>query len=81
MNGYGLIGTGAAYREQAASGLQEAAKQETDRNITNKQLDAQAEAAKKQTGSTLGAAAGFMLGGPVGAVIGSIGGSILGGLF
>jgi hypothetical protein len=81
MSGYGLIGTGADYRQQAAQGLQQAAEQETDRNIQNKQIKQQAKAANQQLGAAGGAMAGFMIGGPVGAVIGGLGGAILGGLF
>lgn len=81
MSGYGLIGTGTEYRQQAAAGLQAAAREETNRDIDNKQIKAQRHAANQQLGAAGGAAAGAMIGGPIGALIGGIAGGLLGGSF
>ncbi len=67
--GYGLIDIGAQTRNQAMSGLREAARLEQQRENMNKELKAQQ---KQATMSSVGAGAGmgFLAGGPIGALIG-----------
>lgn len=79
---YGLVGTGIEYRQQAMQGLQQAAQEETNRQIENKQIQAQHHAANQQLGALGGAVGALALGfGPVGALIGALGGGVMGGLF
>ena len=78
--GAGLIGVGAQQQGEALDLIGQAADQENQRNIANKQQKAQTKATNAQTGATLGATAGMAFG-PIGAVVGGIAGGILGGLF
>ncbi len=79
MTGYGLIGTGAAYRDQATRGLAVAADAENKREIQKKEMESQRKAATQQLGASGGGMIGFAVGGPIGAVVGAIAGALLGG--
>lgn len=72
----GLIGTGQAYKDLARASLQEVARTQQQRKITNDQLEAQQKQAtisNVAAGAGLGAsiAAGTSVGGPWGAAIGA----------
>lgn len=75
------IGSGEFYANQGQSLLSGAAEDETKRNMQNKALKQQDEAAKSQLGATAGAVAGMAIGGPVGAGIGAVAGGLLGRVF
>lgn len=85
MAGYGVGATlaslGTAAKNDAMNSLGQVANQETQREATNKQLDAQRKQGNQQLGATGGALAGFAIGGPVGAMIGGTVGAIASGLF
>jgi len=85
MAGYGVGATlaslGTAAKNDAMNSLGQAANQETQREATNKQIDAQRKQGNQQLTATAGALGGFALGGPVGAMIGGAVGAIAGGLF
>jgi len=82
--GGGLVSVGLGQQRQAADMLGDAADQETERNIGNRQREQQRKAGNVQLGATGGAMAGAYYGaslGPWGAVIGGVAGAIAGGLF
>lgn len=86
MAAYGLGASlaGAAQQQQAeATGLlAQAAKQETQRDMTNQSLRAQAKAGNAQLGSALGTMGAVALGaGPWGIALGALAGGVAGGLF
>lgn len=92
MAGYGvgasLASLGTAAKNDAMGSLGQVANQETQREATNKQIDAQKKAGNQQLATTVGALGGFALGaqagavgGPMGALIGGAVGAIAGGLF
>lgn len=68
--GYGILDIGAQTRQQALTGLRDAANQDQQREAANENLKQQ----KKQgTMSAIGTGAsmGFMIGGPVGGLVGA----------
>lgn len=82
--GSGLSGLGTQVEQSAMGGLQEAAQQETQRNISNDQMEQQRHAGNVQLGATAGALAGMQWGsaaGPYGALIGAVAGGLAGSLF
>lgn len=82
--GGGLVSAGMGQQQQAADMLARAADQEQERNLGNRQREAQRKAGNVQLGATAGAAAGAYYGasaGPWGALIGGVVGAIGGGLF
>lgn len=77
-----MINLGRGIATGGTSALLDAAKNETARNNTNKQLDAQNDAAKKSGGASLvGAGIGAVFGGPVGMAIGAGLGGAIGSIF
>ncbi|MDP1542408.1 MAG: hypothetical protein Q8L99_04585 [Polycyclovorans sp.] len=66
----GLIGTGQAYKDLARGSLQEVARTEQQRKITNDQLEAQQKQGMISNVAS-GAGLGFAVGGPAGAAIGA----------
>lgn len=77
--GGGLAAAGLQEQQQAADILGEAAKQEQDRNIGNRNMERAAKAGNVQLGAMGGAALGFQFGGPVGGMVGGLLGAIGGG--
>ena len=76
--GGGLAGQAVTEQAQATGDLAKVAQDETQRNITNQNLEQQDAAGDSQLGATAGAAAGFMYAGPWGAVAGGLIGGLLG---
>lgn len=76
--GGGLAGYGMGQMQEATQLLGETAKQETQRDMENKQLKQQAKAGNAQLGATAGAMYGSTFG-PWGTVIGGLIGGIAGG--
>ena len=88
--GLGASLAGAAQQQQAEATalLAQSAKQEAEREMTNKGLEQQRKSGNTALGSTAGAMAGMAIGaqygsagGPWGAAIGAVVGAIAGGLF
>jgi hypothetical protein len=79
--GGGLAGAAESREQQAMQMLGDVAAQETQRNVTNKQIAAQEKAGNMQLGSTLGAAVGTAVMPGVGTLIGGVLGGLAGGLF
>jgi outer membrane lipoprotein SlyB len=86
--GASLASLGTAAKNDAMNSLGQVANQESQREATNKQIDAQKKAGNQQLATTVGALGGFALGaqagsvgGPMGALIGGAVGAIAGGLF
>ena len=82
--GGGLVSAGLGEQDQAAQILGNAAEQEQQRNLGNKQARQAAKAGNVQLGATGGAMAGMYYGaslGPWGALIGGAIGAVAGGLF
>ena len=78
--GGGLAGAGLSQEQEAAQLLGTAATQETQRNVANAEMKAQAKAGGMQLGSTLGATVGSAFG-PVGTLVGGVLGGLAGSLF
>jgi hypothetical protein len=78
--GGGLVSVGLGQQRQASDMLGNAADQEAERNIGNRQREQQRKAGNVQLGATAGAYYGSSLG-PYGALIGGVVGAIGGGLF
>ena len=86
--GYGLLQTGQSTKNQAMSGLQNAAQLENNRNQMNenlksaeKQEKVSTTAAGATTGAMVGMEVGGSAGGPWGAAIGAAAGFLLSELF
>lgn len=78
--GANLATLGASRGREALQLAGEAASMEQRRNISNQQIEQQAEMGNRQLGSTVGAAIGTAWG-PVGTLLGGAIGSVAGGLF
>ncbi|MER2492323.1 YMGG-like glycine zipper-containing protein [Catenovulum sediminis] len=85
--GYGILSRGTQTRQQAMGLMRDNAREETQRNMQNAQLE-RAEKTEKVSGTTTGAMAGAYLGaqagsigGPAGAAIGAVAGYALTELF
>jgi len=69
--GYGLLNAGNSTKRQALSGLRSSAREETNRNIANRNIKLQGDMADKQligTGASLGAAYGVSTVGTAGSL-------------
>ena len=88
MAGYGMGASLASYgqgqQQEAMGQLGAVAREETQREISNKQAEAQRKSGNVQLGATAGAMAGMAYGsalGPWGAMVGGLVGAVAGGLF
>lgn len=84
IGGGSLVSQGQDQLRSASAMLSDAAAQETQRNITNQQMERDRKSGNAQLGATVGALAGAKFGaalGPWGMLAGGVLGGIAGGLF
>lgn len=81
MGNMGLVGQGVQQQDEAMRVMGEAAKQEQERKMANKQNEANRKQGNMSAGATAGAMVGTAVGGPWGAIIGGAIGAIAGNYF
>lgn len=79
--GNSLVASGAGQERLASSALNQAAQNETQLDLANRQAKQAQQQGNAQLGSTIGAIGGAVIGGPWGAAIGGALGGVVGGLF